>query len=371
MLLFQEIDLIGNTRPAASSQPPGEPALLGKFLDSKVGWRKKRTTAVRQEKQLKKIFIETSEVCNETDHRAILLNHMDDLEKVLLAKLPKHSALVKSVVIVLLEFERFVSVREPANGAAWDAVRRRLETWKRDASAMDQYREADLQDLMGGEDYLPSKAELASLRQQVHEELSKISKGEVTKYREAVKMRRLLTAAILLDNFQRSGAITNVTVPEYRKMAGGVFQVSDHKSRRSYGSANLVVTDLVTYIDQYVEQARPRLVKDSTNDVLFPSADPSDDLEEVCKMFGIRKVHPTLLRKAASTAAYSGLTETERRRVANHMTHRPETAFKAYAAKNRKADAVSSVNRIREMMYGGLRRRLVRQRVVWETKRWM
>ena len=61
----------------------------------------------------------------------------------------------------------------------------------------------------------------------------------------------------------------------------------------------------------------------------------------------------TLLRKAASTAAYSSLSECDRRRVANHMTHKPETAYKAYAAKNKSSDATSSVRQMKGIMYEG------------------
>ena len=35
------------------------------------------------------------------------------------------------------------------------------------------------------------------------------------------------------------------------------------------------------------------------------------------------------------------------------MTHRPETAYKAYTAKNRRSDAVESVSMINDLMYGG------------------
>ena len=46
-----------------------------------------------------------------------------------------------------------------------------------------------------------------------------------------------------------------------------------------------------------------------------------------------------------SSAAYSNVTETERRKIANHMTHRPETTYKAYSAKNRRS-AVESVSKM-------------------------
>ena len=118
-------------------------------------------------------------------------------------------------------------------------------------------------------------------------------------------------------------------------MSDGIICAREHKSTSSYGSANLVVSDIATYLNYYVENARHFLIKDDADTALFPSAYPWDDMGEVCAMFGEIKFGTTLLRKAASSAACSTLDEVDRRRVANHMTHRPETAFKAYSAKAR------------------------------------
>ena len=217
---------------------------------------------------------------------------------------------------------------------------------------MDGHRQADLQDLMGEDEYLPSKEELGLLRSEIQKELSHMTKKKVTSRPEAVKARRLVTAAILLDNFQRSGAIENATINEYEQRKHGIIRVKEHKSRASYGSANLVITEIEDFVDYYVENARPLLSKEKNISSLFPSSDPWDDLGKACDMFGVKRFSPTSLRKAASTAAYSDLSELERKNVANHMTHRPETAFKAYAVKNRRADTKESVSTMKGVMYG-------------------
>ena len=155
-----------------------------------------------------------------------------------------------------------------------------------------------------------------------------------------------------MDNFQRSGAIENATINEYEQRKHGIIRVKEHKSRASYGSANLVITEIEDFVDYYVENARPLLSKEKNISSLFPSSDPWDDLGKACDMFGVKRFSPTRLRKAASTAAYSDLSELERKNVANHMTHRPETAFKAYAVKNRRADAKKSVSTMKAVMYG-------------------
>ena len=199
------------------------------------------------------------------------------------------------MVIALLEFCRFASVREPYESAAWDAAIRRLEMWKRDAALLDQHRDAALQDRMGEDDYLPSKEELARLRAKVHDKLADITeKTEVEKRSDAVKIRRLVSTAILLDNFQRSGTIKNVTIQQYEDMKEGIMRAKEHKSMSSYGSANLVVADVASYLAYYVQHARPLLVKEnSDSQALFPSSDPWDDVGEACTLLGERRITPT------------------------------------------------------------------------------
>ena len=152
---------------AAASQ---EESLLEKYAKSKKGWRKKATTAIRQERLLKQVLHDVSQRCGEEDHSKIL-HQLDTVEEVLLSNLTEHPAQVKSTVISLLEFSRFVSVREPEESATWDATIRRLEVWKRDATLMNRHREAELQDRMGEDGYLPSKEELTHLRINVHKGL--------------------------------------------------------------------------------------------------------------------------------------------------------------------------------------------------------
>ena len=130
-----------------------------------------------------------------------------------------------------------------------------------------------------------------------------------------------MAKAILVDQFQRSGTLTNAALQQYQEQQDGISRVKDHKSRSSYGSANLVILDIVVFVDYYVRNAKPLLVT-ITNDVdLFPASDPWEDLIEVCQMFGLRQFSPTQLRNAASTVEYSTRSEVQRKKVANHMRH--------------------------------------------------
>ena len=90
--------------------------------------------------------------------------------------------------------------------------------------------------------------------------------------------------------------------------------MKEHKRRVSYGSANLVISDVSDFLDFYVTHARPLLTKRVSESALFPSSDPWEDLGVICVMFDAKKSSPTLLRKAASTAAYSDLSELDRRK---------------------------------------------------------
>ena len=205
---------------------------------------------------------------------------------------------------------------------------------------------------MGEDGYLPTREELSELRKKTLTELAEATKC-VPKHRgEAVKVRRLLAVSLLCDNFQRSGAISNATVIEYEKMNDGILRVTEHKSKASYGSLNLVIGDQLQFLRIYVGKFRPLLVKDAEDNKLFPSSKVSDDVAAVCAMFGLRPFNPTLMRKAMGSVAYSSVGETQRRKIANHMTHRPETAYKSYSAKNRKTDAVESVSMMNSLMYG-------------------
>ena len=314
----------------------------------------KPTTALRQERQLRSLFKEVSD----DDHSHILRRRLDDLEKLLLKKVPHQTASVKSIVIALLEFERFVSVRQPQHATEWDAARRRLESWKKDACSLDLHREGSLQDKLSEEGYLPTKEQLNELKRLVEGELPKMCDMSHASIRrnDAVKMRRLLTSAILLQNFPRSGTIKNARLDEYQSMKDAVLRVKDHKSSATYGSANLVVHGLTEYLHCYVEKFRPLLASgDNEQQVqyLFPSSDPADDVAEICRVFQLDfSLTPTILRKAASTAAYDELNETERRKLASHMTHRSETQFRAYSAKNRRVEAAQTVEKMKQVLYG-------------------
>ena len=95
---------------------------------------------------------------------------------------------------------------------------------------------------------------------------------------DAVKMRRLLTSAILLQNFQRPGTIKNARMEKFLNMKNEVLRVRDHKSCATYGSANLVVHGLVEHLVYFVENFRPLLATEEKRvQYLFPSSDPADD----------------------------------------------------------------------------------------------
>ena len=99
-----------------------EEDLIERFSESKSGWRRKPVTAKKQAQQLRSVFGKVAEATGEQRPDILLHNHADQIELVLRADLPGHTALVKSRVISLLEFARYVSARQPEHCAEWVAV---------------------------------------------------------------------------------------------------------------------------------------------------------------------------------------------------------------------------------------------------------
>ena len=276
----QDAALMDAETPRLEPETPNEEDLIDRYVASKSGWRRKPVTAKKHAQQLRSVFGKAAEATGEPRPDVLLRRHADQIEQVLQSELAGHTALVKSKVIALLEFARHVSARQPQHCAEWVSVISSLEIWKRDSPAMDLNCAAEVQDRMGEAGYLPSREELRELRRATLQELAKVSET-VTKNRgSAVKMRRLLTVSILCDNFQRSGAISNATMSEYDAMSDGVIRVSEHKSRASYGSLNLVVKEQLEYLITYVNDFRPLLLKDPNDATLFPSARVSE--VEIC-----------------------------------------------------------------------------------------
>ena len=166
----------------------------------------------------------------------------------------------------------------------------------------------------------------------------------MTKRSDAVKIRRLVTSAILLDNLQRSGTITNATVDQYNikktasfasRITNAVRKVRIDKSRRDRHRGVLGVNN----------EARLLLTEGEYLTALFPSASSWEGLGEVCEMFGVRKFCPTLLRKAASTEAYSNLEEVDRKKIANYI-QRIKCIRHRTVARMRRANCWANMTRI-------------------------
>ena len=96
------------------------------------------------------------------------------------------------------------------------------------------HREASLQDKMAYDGYLPTIEEL-NFRRRLLEELpplSRMGNGTISG-RHAVRFRRFLTSALLLQNFQRAETISNAKLPEIRLIQGSGIRVKDHNSSAS------------------------------------------------------------------------------------------------------------------------------------------
>ena len=104
----------------------------------------------------------------------------------------------------------------------------------------------------------------------------------------------------------------------------------------------MVVGDrLQEHLSAYVKKLTPFLEEQAGSNKLFRTSKVSNDIAAVNAMFGLRTLNPTMMRKAMGSTAYVSVSDVQWKQIANHMTHRPETAHntppKTAAAKLMKA----------------------------------
>ena len=118
-----------------------------------------------------------------------------------------------------------------------------------------------------------------------------------------------------------------------------VYKVWEHKTKVSYGSANLVIPQKFhTLMTRYMTHHRPQ-PSEGCEEYVFLTPNGrrvthlSDELARLSRDFptqhGVLKVSSTEMRKMSSTAVASTKDDAMIRSVANHLTHDPSTA-KAY-----------------------------------------
>lgn len=156
---------------------------------------------------------------------------------------------------------------------------------------------------------------------------------------------RFLMCHILYTNYQRQGAVANMTAGEVATASKNreyrVVSVWEHKTTNSHGSAKLAV-----HIKVY--QLLQRYIGDRSGaDLVFTSNGEKVthvglELEKLGEAFGKKfSITPTLNRKIIATAVFQTGDEATERATACHMTHSLSVHRSAYQHGDGAEDAVS------------------------------
>ena len=112
-----------------------------------------------------------------------------------------------------------------------------------------------------------------------------------------------------------------------------------------------MVIDLHDYLQSFVDKFGRLLAKNYTDDSL-PAIRTALDIGMVCDSYGMRRISPTKLRKAASTTAFDQLDDTERRKLATQMTQ-IQNAVQSILGQKPPIGATKALERMSQILYGG------------------
>ncbi len=145
----------------------------------------------------------------------------------------------------------------------------------------------------------------------------------------------LLAHAIMINSFQRPGAVINVTMDEFQNAKketseGGdvwVVRVHTHKTQVQ-GSANLILTGtLMGHMNSYVRALRPLVPGTAKSDLLFlkQGGNQLDHMASrvnvLAKRFGFRFVNSTDMRKVIATQATKNIDPEQKRSITKQLSH--------------------------------------------------
>ncbi|KAK3736606.1 hypothetical protein QZH41_006364 [Actinostola sp. cb2023] len=164
----------------------------------------------------------------------------------------------------------------------------------------------------------------------------------------AIDIRNWLMFSITVENFNRAGICSNITVKECadaKKIDDHyAIHVSDHKTAGTYGGAivNLSI-DLYSSLKSWMENIRCRMEGEKKIDNVFLSTDgrkvASEQIHQCLKSFAkktkvlkddtVKRFSSTMLRKALVTNTRD-MSSPEKNNFATMMSHRRSTADRSY-----------------------------------------
>lgn len=182
-------------------------------------------------------------------------------------------------------------------------------------------------------------------------------------------LRDFLIVEIAIDNANRSGALANMKMGEFKKMKtegdDSVILVKDHKTMSTHGPARIVLSQkLSRWLQIFVTEVRPR-VSGATNDndrhvflswngERLASSQISKAMKSVWKKAEIDgTIHTTILRKSAVSGVHSTTDSSETHSdLADLMAHNVGTARHYYKLNEKSKSSVKASRQLRCVMRG-------------------
>ena len=254
---------------------------------------------------------------------------------------------IKSYFMSLRHFYSYVLAEKPVIDATTELVTQMMEKVKRWSSSYKRSSQKRKWEKMEDRVELltPEKIQQFERSQAAREAvilLGKLSGAhsiEITQSHYTL-LRDFLLVQILIDNANRAGVLSNMTVKEFErgyKDDRYIMNVMKHKTFHVHGPAQVVLTgNLLNWISIFVKQVRSKqpCITADKEQPLFPSwsgkklesGQISKAIQSVWKKAGIEgTIHSTLFRKGAVTVCHSSQKEMTSD-LADLMAHKEDTA---------------------------------------------
>ena len=195
-------------------------------------------------------------------------------------------------------------------------------------------------------------------------QLSSAHNVEITQSQYTL-LRDFLLVEISIDNANRAGVLSNMTLKELNKATAEddrfLINVMDHKTFHIHGPAQIVLTsNLHNWMKTFVQEVRSKVpgvgteehqpVFPSFNGTKLQSSQVNKAIKPVWKKAGMTgPIHSTLLRKGAVTAVHRNKKEAASN-LADLMAHKEATAVKYYRLTEKGIASVKASQELHSMM---------------------
>jgi site-specific recombinase XerD len=279
---------------------------------------------------------------------------------------------IKSYLMSLRHYYTFLLSHRP-DGVEFHAedvrsAREKIQMWsksyKKEACTRRlEKQEEDLSHILTPENIcLFEKSEAARLAIKILGEQSNTTEAVLVTQNSYTLVRDFLFTQIFIDNANRPGVLTYMTISEYQNMRtqddDRVIVVKNHKTRHVHGPAYIVLSKkLEAWLSIFVERMRPQ-VTTSTSGYLFlswngkrmSSSQINKAVQSVFKKAGVKgKVTTTSFRKSAVTNMHQKNPEFSEK-LAKLMAHNESTAKKHYLLSKKAQDSVEASKKLGAVM---------------------